>query len=90
MSDLCVHITAVERAEGRAWGLATRFGFELLWQANQSAPDEWWEVDVPMGQSTTEEPVFEIVTDDDFKVFRSAVNRELQRILKERRKDKDR
>ena len=90
MSELCVHIKAVERGAGRAWGLATRFGFELLWQANQSTPDEGWEVDVPVGQSTAEEPVFEVVTGDDFKAFRLAVNRELQRTLKERRIDKDR
>ena len=38
----CGQITAVERA-GTCLGTHTRFGFELLWQANQSAPDEWWE-----------------------------------------------
>ena len=87
MSELYVHITAVERSAGRAWGLASRFGFELLWQANKCAPGEWWDVDIPTGQSTVEEPAFEVVTGDDFKAFRLAVNRELQRLLKERRKD---
>jgi len=83
MSELNVHIASIEREPNRvstAWGIATRYGFELRWNAVQDTPDNAWEIVIPPGQARFEEPLFELVTDDDMKTFSRVVNQELQRI----------
>ena len=83
MDELTIHVAYIDEELNRtttAWGIATRFGFELRWNAIQDTPDDGWEVVIPPGQEDAETPLFELVTGDDMRAFSRVVNQALQRI----------
>jgi len=85
MSELTVHIGSMVEVSNeplRASGIATRYSFELRWEAAQDPLGGEWEIEIPPDQAEAEEPLFELVTGDDMRAFSRAVNQELQRTHK--------
>ena len=71
--ELTVDTFGAERAEGTA----TRCGFSLRWMATWDGIE--WRVEVPRGHSLGPDGrgAFEIVTDDNWQRFITAVRREI-------------
>ena len=91
MNEAMVHVALLEEDDDgteHARGIASRYGFELPWEAERPHNAEMWKVTVPGGHSVGDDgdAVYEVIVGDDFPRFARAVDAEIKRMQEGKKK----